>query len=102
MVYVFYQKKVRCHNRQIHKNTILKGGYRKRNQAEYEVKRFRLFDKVIAKNQEWYIHGRRSKGAFVLKKLDGKTLEIMPSKIKVICKQTSYLIERRKAVSSPT
>ena len=43
---VFYQKKVRCHNRQIHKNTILKGGVRKRNQAEYEVKGFRLFDKV--------------------------------------------------------
>lgn len=30
---VFYQKKVRCHNRQIHKQKILKGGIRKRNQA---------------------------------------------------------------------
>ena len=26
---VYYQKKVRCHNRQIHKNTILKGGNKK-------------------------------------------------------------------------
>lgn len=43
--YYFYQKKVRCHNRQIHKNTILKRGYRKRNQAPYIVKGFRLFDK---------------------------------------------------------
>ena len=42
---VFYQKKVRCHNRQIHKNTILKGGIRKRNQTGYLVKGFRLFDK---------------------------------------------------------
>ena len=32
---VYYQKKVRCHNRQIHKNTVLKGGCRKRNQAPY-------------------------------------------------------------------
>ena len=27
----FLQKKVRCHNRQIHKRTILRGGKRKRN-----------------------------------------------------------------------
>ena len=38
---VYYQKKVRCHNRQIHKNTFLKGGIRKRNQAPYLVKGFR-------------------------------------------------------------
>ena len=72
---VFYQKKVRCHNRQIHKQKILKGGIRKRNQAPYLVKWFRLFDKVIAKNKEWYINGRRIKGAFVLKNLDGNTLK---------------------------
>ena len=52
---VFHYKKVRCHNRQIHKNTILKGGYRKRNQAPYEVKGFRLFDKVQFKGQECFI-----------------------------------------------
>ena len=45
--YYFYQKKVRCHNRQIHRLTILKGGVRKRNQAPFKVKGFRLFDKVI-------------------------------------------------------
>ena len=39
----FLQKKVRCHNRQIHKCTILKGGKRKRNQSKYSVKGFRLF-----------------------------------------------------------
>ena len=43
---VYYQKKVRCHNRQIHKSTILKGGIRKRNQTPYDVMGFRLFDKV--------------------------------------------------------
>ena len=30
---VFYQKKVRCHNRQLHRATIQKGGVRKNNQA---------------------------------------------------------------------
>lgn len=44
--YYFYQKKVRCHNRQIHKANILKGGKKKLNQASYIVKGFRLFDKV--------------------------------------------------------
>lgn len=38
--YYFYQKKVRCHNRQIHKNAILKGGCRKRNQAPLSCKGF--------------------------------------------------------------
>ena len=59
---VYYQRKVRCHNRQIHKNTILKGGIRKRNQAPYEVMGFRLFDKVRWKGQICFIFGRRSKG----------------------------------------
>ncbi len=57
---VYYYKKVRCHNRQIHKNTILKGGYRKRNQGTYEVKGFRLYDKVLWKGQICFIFGRRA------------------------------------------
>ena len=92
---VYYQKKVRRHNRQIHKATIGKGGIRKRNQAEYEVKSFRLYDKVFAKGEEWYVHGRRVKGSFVLKRLDGSKLEIAPSKITMICEQHDYITERR-------
>lgn len=46
---VYYQKKVRCHNRQIHKNTINKGGYRKLNQAPYLVKGFRLLTRFCIK-----------------------------------------------------
>lgn len=52
----YFQKKVRCHNRQIHKNTILKGGIRKRNQASYEVKGFRLYDQVLWKGQKWIVN----------------------------------------------
>ena len=93
---VFYQKKVRCHNRQIHKSTILKNGIRRLNQASYLVKNFRLYDKVLAKNEEWYIHGRRQKGAFLLKKIfDSKVkLEITPSKIQFVETQNNYIIEK--------
>ena len=94
---VYYQKKVRCHNRQIHKLTIGKGAYRKRNQCPYEVKGFRLYDKVKAQNREWYVHGRRLKGSFVLKTLDGNMLEIAPSKISRIGSQAGFIIERRPA-----
>ena len=96
--YVFYQKKIRSHNRQIHKATINKGGYRKLNQAPYHVKGFILNDKVRAANREWYIHGRRAKGSFVLKNLAGEKLEIAPSKIKKMFSQHGYITERRAAI----
>lgn len=94
----FYQKKIRRHNRQIHKATINKGGVRKRNQAPYEVKGFRLFDKVRAKSKEWYIHGRRLRGSYVLKTLQGDKLEISPSKITPIGEQHAFITERRTAL----
>ena len=96
-VEVFYQKKVRCHNRQLHQNTILKGGIRKANQAPKYVKGFQLFDVVKARGELYYIHGRRTKGSFVLKTLEGKTLEIAPSKIKLMNHQSSFITERRLA-----
>ena len=43
---VYTIKPVRHHNRQLHKATVLKGGYRKANQAPKYVFGFRLFDKV--------------------------------------------------------
>ena len=69
--YFYYIKKVRCHNRQIHKAKILKGGKKKNNQAPYEVKGFRLFDKVKYQSELYYIFGRRSTGYFDIRKLDG-------------------------------
>lgn len=60
--YYFYQKKVRCHNRQIHKANILKGGKKKLNQASYLVKGFRLFDKVEFDGRIGFIFGRRNSG----------------------------------------
>lgn len=102
--YYFYQKKVRCHNRQIHKNTILKGGYRKQNQAPYKVMGFRLFDKVRYDNQECFIFGHRSSGYFDLRKLDGPKICASASykKLKLLEKRRTMLCERRMAISPAT
>ena len=101
---IYYQKKVRCHNRQIHKNTILKGGYRKLNQAPKYVKGFQLFDKVSYNNQECFIFGRRSNGSFDIRLLDGTKISagISYKKLKLLEKRKSYLVERREAVSPTT
>ena len=96
---VFYQRKVRCHNRQIHKNTILKGGYRKRNQAAYEVKGFRLFDKVIFNKQECFIFARRTSGSMDVRLLNGTRVSPCAGykKLKLIERAKTILTERRSA-----
>ena len=95
---VYYYKKVRCHNRRIHKNTILKGGYRKRNQAPYEVKGFRLYDNVLWKGQKCFIFGRRSTGRMDLRLLDGTHVNasVGYKNLKLLKMRSSYLIEQRK------
>ena len=95
--YVFYQKKIRRHNRQIHKCKINKGGYRKLNQASYLVKGFRLFDKVLYKGRECFIYGRRSTGAMDIRLLDGTHVNssVTCRKLKLIESRKGYLTERR-------
>ena len=95
---VYYQKKVRCHNRQIHKNTILKGGIRKRNQASYDVMGFRLFDKVKWKGQNCFIFGRRSTGRMDLRLLNGTKINasVGYKNLKIIEMRKNYLTEQRK------
>ena len=101
--YVYYQKKVRCHNRQIHKYKINKGGVRKNNQAEYKVKDFRLFDKVRYKNKEYFVFGRRNSGFFDIRNLQGEKVNkgsISYRKIKFLETSNGYLTERRLAGST--
>ena len=99
MDHYYFQKKVRCHNRQIHKNTILKGGYRKRNQAAYEVKGFRLYDQVLWRGQKYFIFGRRSTGRMDLRLLDGTHVNasVGYKNLKLLSMRKNYLIEQRKA-----
>ena len=94
----FLQKKVRCHNRQLHKATIQKGGVRKANQLPAVVKGFRLYDKVLYQNRECFIWGRRKTGYFTLKTLDGIMIcdGVSSKKLTLLEKRKSYLTERRK------
>ena len=66
--YVFYQRKIRCHNRQLFMLNALTGGRWKSNQARRVVFGFRLFDKVKTNNGEiGFITGRRTSGYFSVK-----------------------------------
>lgn len=97
---VFYQKKVRCHNRQIHKLTILKGGTRKHNQTSYDVHGYHLFDKVMYQKKPYFIFGRRSSGYFDIRDLSGNKVNkgsISYKKISLIEPKSYYLTERRPA-----
>ena len=81
----FYQKQVRRHNRQIHKINI------------YEVKGFRLFDKVRCECQVGFIFGRRSNGYFDVRRLDGTRISagVSYKKLRLLQKRKSYLTELR-------
>lgn len=101
--YYYFQKQTRRHNRQIHKLTILKGGLRKRNQAAYEIKGFRLFDKVKVLGDEGFIFGRRASGYFDVRKLDGTRISagISSKKLTLLEKRKTYLTEYRKEAALP-
>ncbi|MBR0480963.1 MAG: HNH endonuclease [Firmicutes bacterium] len=95
--YWYFQKKVRCHNRQLHKANILKGGVRKSNQAPKEVYGFRLFDRVMYNGQECFIFGRRTSGYFDIRLLDGTKVHpaVSYKKLKLLEHSNTTLTERR-------
>lgn len=97
--YVWYMRKVRRHNRQIHKAKILKGGVKKMNQAPYLVKGFRLFDKVKLDSKSCFTFGRRSRGSFDIRTLSGEVISrgANSKKLELISKRNGYLLERRNA-----
>ena len=94
---IIYQKKVRCHNRQIHKANFLKSGIKKLNQAPYIVKDFRLFDKVRYHGQDCFVFGRRISGYFDIRLLDGTKIHssVNYKKLELLNTRKSYLQEER-------
>ena len=91
-------KKAKVANRQIHKSKILKGGIRKRNQADHFVKGFRLFDTVRYKGDLYFIMGRRSSGFFDIRTLDGTKVNkgsISYRKLLLVSTPSKYLTERK-------
>jgi N6-L-threonylcarbamoyladenine synthase len=104
MGYYFYQKKVRCQNRQIHKANILKGGKKKLNQAPFMVKGFRLFDLVEYQKELFYVFGRRKSGYFDIRRLNGIKVNkgsINCKKLRLVEIRRTLLIERRNSSSIP-
>ena len=99
----FFQKQTRKHNRQIHKMMPTKGGIRKRWQAPYEVKGFRLFDKVRYEGREVFIFGRRLRGDFDLRTLSGERISSGAGyrKLKLVETKKTYLTEIRKEDAIP-
>ena len=99
---VYLHKCVRRHNRCLHKSTILKGGYRKANQAPKYVFGYRLFDGIRYKGLSCFVFGRRSSGRFDIRALEGKKISASVSykKLKPLTKSTTILTGRRMRDSS--
>ena len=94
LIYYYKVKLVRRHNRQIYKAKILKGGKRKKNQSQFEVFGFRLFDRIMFDDQYYFIYGRRNSGYFNIRDIDGKNpRDISYKKIELRrCKR--YMIQK--------
>ena len=88
---------MRHHNRQTHKANFSKGSIRKRNQAPYLVKGFRLFDKVLYQDKECFVFGRRVSGRMDVRLLDGTHINasVGYKNLKLLESRKAYLIERR-------
>ena len=102
--YYFYERKVRCQNRQIHKSNFLKGGRKKLNQAPYIVKGYRLFDMVKYHSGLYYVFGRRSNGYFDIRKLNGTKVNngsVSCKQLRLMGTRKTILIERRNNGSIP-
>ncbi len=88
----------RRHNRQIQKANILPGGRRKLNQAPYLVKGFRLFDKVRYNGIECFVFGRRQRGNFNIRLIDGTTVHTDAGcqKLHFVCISRRYLLTLKR------
>lgn len=93
---VYYFKKIRRHNRQIHKFVPNKKGIRQNNQSPYKLFNFRLFDKVNYNGQKCFITGRRKSGYFCLKDIDNNLIgngNVSYKKLQFIESASSFLIQ---------
>ena len=92
--YHYKVRLIRRHNRQIHKQKVLKGGVKKPNQSSFEVFGFRLFDRVMFEGNYYFIFGRRKSGSFNIRDIDGgNQRDITYKKLKLLrCKR--FMIQK--------
>ena len=103
--YVFYQRKVRCHNRQLFKLNALRGGRWKSNQAKRVVYGFRLFDKVrTPEGKIGFIFGRRMSGYFCVKNYFQEVISasIGYKKLFLLQERKGYIISKEERCFPPT
>ena len=95
--YYLYQKCVRRQNRKMTKDKFIKGGIRKNNQLVGDVFGFGLFDTVEYQKKRYFVFGRRKRGDFDIRTLDGEKINngsISYKKLKLIQKNNNILTER--------
>ena len=97
---VYYQKKVRRHNRKIYKDKILKDGIMKRNQCSYEMFGFHRYDLVKWNSKLCYVNSLRTSGSFQIKDLIDKDFkkEISYKKINKVQNRNGFITSYTKVV----
>ena len=95
---VFAQKKVRCHNRQIHRMTTNKGHYRKLNQQPYILNGLRLYDKVLYNGQIGFVAARRKSGSYRVRDINWQSLSegVTYRKLKFLETRSNYICVAKK------
>ncbi|MBR2306028.1 MAG: HNH endonuclease [Fibrobacter sp.] len=88
-------RKVRVHNRQIHKATMAPGGIRKLSQCPREINGFRLNDLVECGGKRCFVSGRRRTGYFSVSDIKGNCVHVSISskKLKRLCHNNFNLLE---------
>lgn len=100
--YYLYQKCIRRQNRKINRGKIIKGGIKKKNRLAGDVFGFGLFDTVGYQKKRYFVFGRRKRGEFDIRTLDGEKVNngsISYKKLKLIQKNNNILTERRTSVA---
>ena len=97
---IYYQKKVRRHNRKIYKDKILKGGIIKRNQCSYEMFGFHRYDLVKWEGRLCYVNSLRTSGCFQIKDLVDKDFkkEISYKKIDKVQSRNGFITSFIKVI----
>ena len=101
---VFFSRKARCHNRQIHKFNPSKGGIRKLNQSAKVIMGFQLFDKIRYEKTECFIFAKRTSGRFDIRTLDGTVVSASVSwkKLKRLESSNGWLVDKQWRQFLPT
>lgn len=98
---IFYYKKIRRHNRQIHKSKLLKGNKKKLNQCPYTMFVYHRYDIVKYDKKICYINSLRTRGPFVIKDLldISYSKEINYKKLKKVQTRSGFIVSVGKRIA---